>query len=129
MRWLSPPDSVPELRGHGEVVEADVVQEAQPLADLLEDAHGDLVLLGREMAGQVGEPLVGLADRHLADLADVLAGDLHGERLRLQAVAVAGGQGVADMKRSISSRIQADSVSFQRRSRLGITPSKVLVVL
>ena len=54
------------ISGHGEVVEADVVEEAQPLADLLEDAHGDLVLLGREMAGQVGEPLVGLADRHLA---------------------------------------------------------------
>ena len=42
---------------------------------------------------------------------------------------VQAGQGVADMKRSISSRIQADSVSFQRRSRLGMTPSKVFVVL
>ncbi len=31
---------------HGEVVEADIVEEAQPLADLLEDAGGDLVLLG-----------------------------------------------------------------------------------
>jgi hypothetical protein len=33
------------------------------------------------------------------------------------------------MKRSISSRAQALSVSFQRRSRLGMTPSKVFFVL
>ena len=33
----------------GEIVEADIVEEAQPLADLLEDARGDLVLLGGEL--------------------------------------------------------------------------------
>ena len=31
--------------GEGEVVEADIVQEVQPLADLFQDALGDLVLL------------------------------------------------------------------------------------
>ena len=49
MRWLSPPDSVPELRDRRQIVEADIVEEAQPLADFLEDADGDLVLLGVEL--------------------------------------------------------------------------------
>ena len=47
-----------------EVVEADVDQELQPLADLLQDAHGDLVLLGVELLRQLGEPLAGALDRH-----------------------------------------------------------------
>ncbi len=42
MRWLSPPDSVPDVRDSVRYVEADVIQEAQPLVDLLEDAGGDL---------------------------------------------------------------------------------------
>ena len=50
MRWLSPPDSVPEARAERQIVEADIDQEFQPLADLLEDAAGDLVLLGGELA-------------------------------------------------------------------------------
>ena len=45
MRWLSPPDSVPEARGERQIFEADIDQECEPLADFLEDAHGDLVLL------------------------------------------------------------------------------------
>jgi hypothetical protein len=35
----------------GQVVEPDVDEEFQPLADLLEDAPGDLVLLGSEPLG------------------------------------------------------------------------------
>ena len=50
MRWLSPPDSVPEARDQGQVVEPDIVEEAQPLVDLLQDAGGDLALLGRQLA-------------------------------------------------------------------------------
>ncbi len=42
--------------GEGEVVEADVVEELQALADLLEDAAGDLVLLVGQRLRQVGEP-------------------------------------------------------------------------
>ena len=49
MRWLSPPDSVPERARQREIVEADVDQELQPLADFLQHAHGDLVLLGGEL--------------------------------------------------------------------------------
>ena len=52
MRWLSPPDSVPDGAGQGQIVEADIVEEVQPLADLLEDALGDLVLLRRELGGE-----------------------------------------------------------------------------
>ena len=57
MRWLSPPDSVPDARDEREIVEADIVEEVQPLADLLEDARGDLVLLGGQVLRQIGEPL------------------------------------------------------------------------
>ena len=39
--------------GEGEIVETDIVEEVQPLADLLQDALGDLVLLRRSLAGSV----------------------------------------------------------------------------
>jgi hypothetical protein len=42
--------------------------------------HRDLVLLVVEVLRQLGEPLVGLADRQFGDLADVFAGDLHRQR-------------------------------------------------
>ena len=44
MRWLSPPDSEPGVARQRQVVEADIVEEAEPLADLLEDALADLAL-------------------------------------------------------------------------------------
>ena len=76
--------------GESEVVEADIVEEVQPLADLFQDALGDLVLLRRELGGQRREPMAGLADRHVGHLADMQAVDLHRERLRLEAIAGAG---------------------------------------
>jgi hypothetical protein len=51
-----------------EIFEADIDQEAQPLADFLEDALGDLVLLVVELFGQRLEPLARAADRQLGDL-------------------------------------------------------------
>ena len=51
MRWLSPPESVPERARQREVFEPDVDQEFQPLADLLEHADRDLVLLGGQPLG------------------------------------------------------------------------------
>ena len=45
MRWLSPPDKRAGGAGERQVVEADIDQELQALADLLQDALGDLVLL------------------------------------------------------------------------------------
>ena len=77
-----------------EIVEPDVDQELQPLADLLQDAGGDLVLLLAELLRQLGEPVVGRADRHVRDLADVQGVDLDRQRLRLEAIAAAGIAGV-----------------------------------
>ena len=48
-----------------EVVEPHIDQELQALADLLQDARGDLVLLRRQLARQLREPLVGGADREV----------------------------------------------------------------
>ena len=72
------------------VVEADIDQEAQPLADFLEDGGGDLAVLGFQLAGKRVEPDARRADRHVGDLADMEAADLHGQRLGLQPIAAAG---------------------------------------
>ena len=77
-----------------QIIEPDIVEEAQPLADFLEDAHGDLVLLGGQLA-----PAVARTSRRAMridisrDLADVQAVDLDRQRFRLQAIAVAGRAG------------------------------------
>ncbi len=47
--------------------------------------------------GTSAEPVVGGFDREVTDLADVLAADLHRERLRLQAVAVASVAGLGGL--------------------------------
>jgi len=93
MRWLRRRQRAGRPRQR-QVLEADVVQEFQAVADLLEDARRDLGLLGREGPRDLLEPDVGVTDREIADLADVLAADLDGERLRFQAIAVAGVAGV-----------------------------------
>ncbi len=80
--------------GERQVVQPDIDQEFQPLADLLQDARGDLVLLAGERPGQVLEPGDGLADGELGDLGDVETVELHRQRLGLQAVAVAGDAGL-----------------------------------
>ena len=72
-----------------QVVQADVEQEGQALADLLEDARRDLVLLRVQRLRHRLEPFAGALDRELGDLADMLAADLDAQRLRLQAIAVA----------------------------------------
>ena len=62
----------------GEVVEADVEQEVEPLLDLLEHPLADLALAGAEL--DVAQELGGLVDRHRADLGDVLAAGVLGRR-------------------------------------------------
>ena len=64
-----------------EVVEPDVDQEAQALADLLEHALGDLVLLRRQRLRQLGEPVAGALDRHVETSPMCSSRDLHRERL------------------------------------------------
>ena len=88
-----------------EIFEPDVDQEFEPVADFLEHPHRDLVLLGTEPAGQFGEPFAGVLDRHLGDLADVQAADLHAQRLGLEPEAVAGGAGdVGEVLRHLLAR-------------------------
>ncbi len=70
-----------------QIVEADIEQERQPLADLLQHADRDFVLLGIEHARHALEPFAGLLHRQFGNLADVLAADLDTQRLRLQPVA------------------------------------------
>ena len=93
MRWLSPPESVPEFAGQRQVIEADIDQELEALADLLEDLLGDLGLLRGEARGEGAEPGVGLPDREVADLGDVEPVELYRQRLGAEALAVAGGAG------------------------------------
>ena len=59
MRWLSPPDRVPELRAEVQVVQPDVDQEAQAVVDLLQDPPADLHLLVGELVLQALEPVAG----------------------------------------------------------------------
>ena len=72
-----------------EIVEADIVEEAEPLVDLLEDGAGDLVLGRRELFVKGFEPGEGVADGAGGGLRNMLAGDLHRQRLGTQARAVA----------------------------------------
>ncbi len=66
----------PGIAAERQIVEPDVVEKAKPLADFLEDALADLVLLRAQLRRQSFEPAGGGADRHLADLRDVQPVDL-----------------------------------------------------
>ncbi len=70
-----------------QVVDADVVEERQPVARLAQDAPGDLLLARRQL--QVVQEVVGLADRQRGRLGDALAADLDEARLLAQPRAVA----------------------------------------
>ena len=76
-----------------QIIEADIDQEAQAVADFLQDARGDFVLLGRQVLGQIGRPVAGSADRQFGDVADGAAGDLDAQRLGLETRAVTLGAG------------------------------------
>src|SRR5665213_93324 len=73
-----------------EIIQADIDQKCQPLADFLEHAHADFVLLGRQVLRQRGEPFAGTFHAQLGDLGNVFAADLNAERFRLESGAVAG---------------------------------------
>jgi hypothetical protein len=72
-----------------EIADADVVQEAHAVADLLEDAHGDdrLAILELERI----EPHERLGDRQVDAIGDRLALERHGQAFRAQAIAAADG--------------------------------------
>ena len=93
-----------------QVLEPDVDQEAQAVVDLLQDPPGDLHLLVGELALQRGEPVAGRADGQRRDLGDVLAGDLHRQRLGLQPGAA------ADLARRLR-LVAAEFLAHPARSR------------
>jgi hypothetical protein len=80
-----------------EVVEADVVEEAQPLADLLQDAAGDLVLLWRELVGQASNqsPAARIDSSETSPMC--LPAIFTASASGFSRIAVAGLAGVADM--------------------------------
>src|SRR5205814_7818897 len=59
-----------------EIVEPDIVEEAEALVDLLEDRLGDFVLGGGELLMERGEPGERVGDAAAGRHRDVLAGDL-----------------------------------------------------
>src|SRR5690606_34424490 len=88
------------LRGsiEGQVIEADVEEEAETLRDGADEGLGD----GRFPPPQLvslehfAQELAQLAQGHAAQLADVVSRHLHAERLRAEAHALARGAGLGD---------------------------------
>ena len=90
MRWLSPPRQGAAGAVEVEVIEPDIVQEAQALVDFLEDGAGDFLLLAGELGLERAEPFERVGDAAAGRQRDVLAGDLDRERLGAEAGAAAG---------------------------------------
>ncbi len=74
----------------GQVVEPDVDEESEPRPDLLEHLDRDLVLARVEALREAVVPRERIGHRAARRLDDVPTRDRHGQRLRLQAHAVAG---------------------------------------
>ena len=102
-----------------QVIEPHVDQERQPLADFLEHAAGDFVVLLGEVLGQFLEPAPRRAHRKLGRLADVLVVHAHRQRLGLQAIAVAGGAGDGG---EIALHVLARQIAF------GLAPAPLEIV-
>ena len=90
-----------------QVIEADVDQEAETVADFLQDASRDLTAGRGQALGQLLEPGQRLLDRHLAHLADVDRADLDRKRFGLQTIAITG---FARMRRLITRQLIAHPI-------------------
>ena len=111
-----------------EIVEPDIVEEAEPLDDLLEDALGDPLLLVGELVGERGEPgeRVGRPSGGWTCVMSspaILTASASGLRRAPWQVS----HGARLWYLLSSSRIQALSVWSMRRLRLPITPSNGLL--
>jgi hypothetical protein len=73
----------------GQVAEADVEQRREPAVQLGEQTIGHPAKLGGQPGGQAGREPAQLAQAERADLGDVAAAELRGQRLRPQPGAVA----------------------------------------
>ncbi len=116
-----------------QVIETDIDQEAEPLADLLQDLAGDQVLaLGQRRArsSRPDRPRAASKKSRLSrhgmrrDLDDALAVDEHRPGFRLESRALAGR---AEPRRHVSPQLFPDvvarSCSEAGAARFGITPS------
>ena len=63
------------MRSEVEVVEPDIIEEAQPLVDLLQDRLGNLALLRGELRIEAKEPCLGVGHAHGDGGGDVGIGD------------------------------------------------------
>ena len=95
-----------------EIIEPDIVEEAEPGVDLLEDRAGDLALLPGELVAEPREPAERILDRAARRQRNVLAGDLDAQRLGLEPRAVAHFAGVA---RLVAGQFLAHPRAFGRR--------------
>ena len=94
-----------------QVADADVVEERQPLADLLDDAHADQ-LLGLGQVEPV-EELERARDREPRELVDVLAADGDREHLGLEPCALAH-------RARAERHVLLDALALRRRIRLAV---------
>ena len=111
-----------------EIVEPDVVEEAEALVDLLQDRAGDFLVLGGQFGFERAEPGVGFLDAAADGDGDVLAGDLHRAGFGLEAGAVAGLAGVGGL---VAGELLLHPGGFRsgarRRLRLPMTPSNAFL--
>ena len=91
----------------GEILDADLLQEAEPLDDLRHQGLGDRLLLGFDL--QVGEELEGCLDRLAGDLVDGQAAQTAGACFWLQAraMAVAAGHLGAKLLQPLTNAVTA----------------------
>ena len=112
-----------------EVLQPDIHQELQSLVDLLQDAPGDLALLGVRLSSSAANQRAASAIENLRDVADVQVPTLTQSASGFSRWPPQLSHAAVLWNLPSSSRSQALSDSRQRRSRLGTTPSKGLVVL
>jgi len=72
-----------------QIVESDIQQKADALANLLDDLRGDLPLGLAEVVFHFPHPLIEFAQVHLREFGDILAPNLVGQSLAVQSLAVA----------------------------------------
>ena len=78
------------VSAHCKVVEANVVEEPQPLADLFHNCAGDFLFLFAQRIHDAADPRIGLFDRLFDHLTNVQTRDFHGAGFFAQAVAATG---------------------------------------
>ena len=90
MRWLSPPDSVPDARASVRYSRPTSTRKVRRSRISLRMRPAISFCFGVELLRKVAEPFMRVPHRQSRGVADIGAGDLHRQRFRLQAIAVAG---------------------------------------